>query len=113
MRAHYVVPVDLNALVYMNYTSLSEFHALLGDAARAEEFAGKAGRLKEAIASLLWHPEDRTWYDFDLVHERPRTFFYPSNLFPLWAECYDKEDRGAMAEAACDYLKRTKAIYCK
>lgn len=113
MRAHYVVPVDLNALVYMNYVSLSEFHSLLGDEARAEEFAGRANRLRKAVDKLLWHEEDGVWYDFDLVNEKPRRFFYPSNLFPLWAECYDSADRTKVAECACAYLKRTKAIYCE
>ncbi len=69
MRAHYIVPVDLNALMYMNYVNLSEFHSLLGDQARAEHFARKAEDVKEAIAKVLWHQEDGVWYDFDLVNE--------------------------------------------
>ena len=29
------------------------------------------------------------WFDFDIINEKPRVHFYPSNLSPLWAECYD------------------------
>ena len=43
----------------------------------------------------------------------PRKSFYPSNLFPLWAECYSPDDRMMVAEAAVAYLKDTGAIYCK
>ena len=45
--------------------------------------------------------------------QRPRRFYYPSNLFPLWAECYPKEKRTQVAEAACKYMRDTGAIYCK
>ncbi len=132
-----MVPVDLNSLMFMNYTFVSEFHSMLGDAVKSEEFARKAEKLKEAIREVLWHDTDQVWYDFDLIHEvrqifcdinyccrhklyvhvrhmqSPRRYFYPSNLFPLWAECYDPSERESMAEAAMAYLKRTGAIYCK
>ena len=29
------------------------------------------------------------WFDFDILNKKQRIYFYPSNLFPLWAECYD------------------------
>ena len=45
--------------------------------------------------------------------QKPRRHYYPSNLFPLWAECYPKEERGRVARAACKYMRDTGAIYCK
>ncbi len=45
--------------------------------------------------------------------QKPRRHYYPSNLFPLWAECYPKEERGKVARAACKYMRDTGAIYCK
>ncbi len=61
--------MDLNALVYMNYCALGEFHSLLGDEGRAEEYSGRACALREAVGRVLWHEEDGVWYDFDLVNE--------------------------------------------
>ena len=47
------------------------------------------------------------------LFQLPRKSFYPSNLFPLWAECYNPDDRMMIAESAVDYLKDSGAIYCK
>jgi alpha,alpha-trehalase len=45
--------------------------------------------LAAAIESVLWNESAQMWFDFDIVNEKQRNYFYPSNLFPLWAECYD------------------------
>ena len=42
-----------------------------------------------------------------------RRYFYPSNLFPLWAECYDTQNREKVAKSAVNYLRKTGAIRCK
>ncbi len=44
--------------------------------------------------------------------QTPRKHFYPSNLFPLWAECYPTSDRVSVAAAAVSYLRRTGAAHC-
>ena len=41
-----ILPVDLNALMYMDYMAISEFFSLLGDSAKSEEFSKKAATLK-------------------------------------------------------------------
>ena len=46
--------------------------------------------LASAIESVLWNESAQMWFDFDLLNNKQRQFFYPSNLFPLWAECYDQ-----------------------
>ena len=45
--------------------------------------------------------------------QTPRKYFSPSNLFPLWAECYDASDRMLVAESSVEYLRKTGAIFCK
>ena len=99
--------------MYMNYVCISEFHSLLGDTVRSELFMRKARAIKRAINDVLWDETEKMWFDYDLQNNRPRKYFYPSNLFPLWAESYDLKDRKMVAESAVDYLKRTGASKCK
>ena len=53
------------------------------------------------------------WYDYDLQNDKSRKYFFPSNLFPLWADCYDPSKRDEMANSAIKYLRKTGAIRCK
>lgn len=59
----------MNALIYMNYVNLSEFHSLLGDAIKSEHFLQKAKEVKKAIDRLLWCEEERMWFDYDLYND--------------------------------------------
>ena len=52
-------------------------------------------------------------YDYDLENDKSRKHFYPSNLFPLWAECYDNQNKDKLAKSAVNYLRKTGAIRCK
>ena len=47
------------------------------------------GLIFRAIRRVLWCDEERMWFDYDFLNRAPRKSFYPSNLFPLWAECFD------------------------
>lgn len=56
----------------------------------------------EAMESVLWDAEGGAWFDCNLVtHSRPSEF-YPSNLEPLWAQCYSQP---VMGEKAVQYLE--------
>ena len=49
--------------------------------------------MSEAIESVLWNESVQMWFDFDILNSKQRNYFYTSNLFPLWAECYDVTKR--------------------
>ena len=100
VKTSHILPVDLNGLMYMNYCAVSEFYSLLGDTSKSDIFSKKAIELKTAIESILWNEEDQIWYDYDLENDKIRRYFYPSNLFPLWAECYDTQNRDKVAKSA-------------
>ena len=55
------MPVDLNALMFMNYSAVSEFYSLLGDTSKSDIFAKKASEIKIAIENILWNEEDQIW----------------------------------------------------
>ena len=71
VKTHFIAPVDLNALMFMNFSNLSEFHSLLGDEAKKEEFACRAARVKETIREVMFDQEDGVWYDYD-IHNQVR-----------------------------------------
>ena len=41
VKTNYIVPVDLNALMYMNYIAVAEFFSLLGDVVNSEKYLEK------------------------------------------------------------------------
>ncbi|TRY67949.1 hypothetical protein TCAL_07224 [Tigriopus californicus] len=113
VKTSFIVPVDLNAIMYMNYKAMSDFYTQLGDTENAEFHTKKATLLKEAIGKVLWSEEDNMWFDYDLLNDKSRKYFYPSNLLPLWAECFDEANRATVTESSIAYLKSTGTIYCK
>eukprot|EP00095_Tigriopus_kingsejongensis_P006740 maker-scaffold658_size117954-snap-gene-0.43 protein:Tk06740 transcript:maker-scaffold658_size117954-snap-gene-0.43-mRNA-1 annotation:"hypothetical protein DAPPUDRAFT_314347" len=113
VKTSFIIPVDLNAIMYMNYTIMADFYTQLEDPEKARYQFKKAELLKDAISKVLWDNEDKMWFDFDLLNDIPRKHFYPSNLLPLWAECFDPENRSEVAQSSIAYLKSTGAIYCK
>ncbi|KAA8594101.1 hypothetical protein FQN60_004935, partial [Etheostoma spectabile] len=66
-----------------------------------------AARRLEAIESVLWDAERGSWFDYNLVTDSKHFEFYPSNLAPVWAQCYSRPE---MAEKAVQYLKGSGAL---
>jgi alpha,alpha-trehalase len=62
IKARHIVPVELNSFLCRNARVLSRFHAFLGNASKATEYAGVADQLEEAIDRVLWNEEDGAWY---------------------------------------------------
>jgi len=80
-----IVPVDLNSFIYMNHVLLAKMFRLLDNEMTAEEYDTQALLWGKAIDKVLWNPELGIWTDWDLVNDKPRNYFYASNLAPLWA----------------------------
>ena len=68
VKTNYIVPVDLNALMYMNYMAVAEFFSLLGDVVNSEKYLEKAETLSKAIKAVLWDAEEKMWFDFDILN---------------------------------------------
>lgn len=75
---------------------------LTGDGELAALYDQAAALRLEAIESVLWDAEKGAWFDYNLVTHSKHSEFYPSNLSPLWAQCYSQP---AMGEKAVQYLK--------
>lgn len=73
-----------------------------GDSDSAARYEQAAERRQEAIEAVLWDADRGAWFDFSLVTQARNTEFYPSNLAPVWAQCYSQPE---MADKAVQYLK--------
>ncbi|XP_045930404.1 trehalase [Micropterus dolomieu] len=106
-RTSQILPTDLNALLCLNENTLASFHRILGDGDSAALYDHAAARRQEAIESVLWDAERGAWFDYSLVTRSKHFEFYPSNLAPVWAQCYSRPEMG---EKAVQYLKRSGAL---
>ena len=58
---------------------------------RAEQFMKWGDSFQEGIENVLWNDEIGAWFDYDMKRSKQRNErnnFYPSNIAPLWADCY-------------------------
>uniref|UniRef100_A0A3Q0TFW8 Trehalase n=1 Tax=Amphilophus citrinellus TaxID=61819 RepID=A0A3Q0TFW8_AMPCI len=106
-RTSQILPADLNALLCRNEKTLASFHRVLGDSDSAAVYQQAAARRLEAIESVLWDAERGAWFDYNLVTHSKNLDFYPSNLAPVWAQCYSEPPQ---AEKAVQYLKGSGAL---
>ncbi|KAM9359729.1 trehalase isoform 1-T2 [Symphorus nematophorus] len=106
-RTSQILPTDLNALLCRNEKTLASFHRILGDGESAAQYEQAAARRLRAIQSVLWDAERGAWFDYNLVTHSKHFEFYPSNLAPVWAQCYSQR---AVGEKAVQYLKGSGAL---
>lgn len=81
----YQIPVDLNALMYKNYTCISKFFKMKEDKVKSNMFAEKAKELGQKMNRILWNKEQKCWNDWNFKRSKYVDFcFFPSNFFPLF-----------------------------
>ncbi|CAH1108704.1 unnamed protein product [Psylliodes chrysocephalus] len=100
------VPVDLNAFLYKAFKAVYKFHLILQNEEQARFWLGKMDKWKEAIEAIFWHEEDGTWYDYDMKLQKPRRYFWASNLVPLWAGSFDEDKREERGARTAKYLHK-------
>ncbi|XP_018521004.1 trehalase [Lates calcarifer] len=106
-RTSQILPTDLNALLCLNEKTLASFHRILGDGDSAASYDQAAARRQGAMESVMWDAERGAWFDYNMMTHSKHSEFYPSNLAPVWAQCYSRPE---MAEKAVQYLKGSGAL---
>ncbi|KAG7217636.1 hypothetical protein INR49_021324 [Caranx melampygus] len=106
-RTSQILPTDLNALLCLNERTLASFHRTLGDGDSAALYDQAAARRLRAMEAVLWDDEKGAWFDYNLIAHSKHFEFYPSNLAPIWAQCYSQPEMG---ERAVQYLKGSGAL---
>lgn len=101
------IPTDLNALMCLNEYTLAQFHGELGNAAASQRYSEAYNSRLSAVEAVLWNSEKGAWFDYSLLTNNSNLAFYPSNLAPLWAHCFNNSDMGLRA---FQYLKDSGAL---
>ncbi|KAH8271604.1 hypothetical protein KR018_010892, partial [Drosophila ironensis] len=108
LKCRSVVPVDLNSLLYWNAKLIAEFHTKAGNTAKAATYEEKAQKLFVAIKEVLWNPNVGVWQDFDLINQKHRDYFVPTNLWPLWVKAFNTTESKNISESVLAYIKKNK-----
>ncbi|KAK6468014.1 trehalase [Huso huso] len=101
-RTRLIVPVDLNALLCRNERTIASFHRTLGNLEMAEQFELALKNRVKAVRAVFWDELLGAWFDYSLQTNSSHQAFYPSNLAPLWAQCFSEPSAG---ERALRYLQ--------
>lgn len=99
-----IIPVDLNAIFFKALYNVAKFHSLLKDPRKAAHWAFVAEQWRSNIETVLWNEDDGIWYDYDILNERHRKYFYTSNFAPLWMGAVEQRFLKKHAPRVVDYL---------
>lgn len=86
---------------------IAEFYELKGDPAKSLEYETEAENLLTGIDAVLYHEDIGAWLDYDLINNKRREYFVPTNLSPLWMKCYRDTDVKNITENVLKYINTT------
>lgn len=110
LKTRFIIPVELNAILYWNAKLLSEFFMLAKNLEKAKQYEEKADEIYKGVQAVLWNQEDGIWYDFDIINNKPRKYFVPTNLAPLWTLCFDFTKSQEISDSVVKYLVNTTKV---
>ena len=61
---------------------------MLGQEQKSQEYSQIYDHFVESIDEVLWNSTAGAWFDYHTKLGRQNPQFYPSNIAPLWANCY-------------------------
>nr|CAD7196475.1 unnamed protein product [Timema douglasi] len=110
LKTRYIIPVDLNAIIYWNAKYLSDFFSELGLPEKALEYMKYAEEWMESVNEILWHEDVGAWLDYDIMNNVRRNYFYPTNIAPLWTGCFDIRKGRQQIAKILKYLEKTRIM---
>lgn len=105
LKCRSIVPVDLNAELFGNAKLLAQFFALTKNAKKSAVYERKAREIYAAVQDVLWDDEAGVWLDYDLINDKRRNYFVPTNLAPLWTNCFDQADSAQLSKKVLKYIQ--------
>lgn len=61
----------------------------------------------KAVNEVLWDEATGSWLDYDLINQKLRPYFTPTNLSPLWTNCFNQSRSKLIADRILDYINQT------
>lgn len=105
-----IVPVDLNAIFANALQNVAYFRAILGYPQIAARWGSLARLWRTNIEQVFWNEEVGVWLDYDLINQKHRNYFYPTNLAPLWMETVSKKNIVKHAPRIVQYMRDSGAL---
>ncbi|EEB13930.1 Trehalase precursor, putative [Pediculus humanus corporis] len=109
-KTKYIVPVDLNSILYWNAKLLCYFSKMVGNITKANYYESKASEILKAVTEVLWVDEVGAWLDYDLINEKERDYFFPTNMAPLWTGCYDESKKEYIVGKVMKYIQQKQIM---
>nr|AUX15124.1 membrane-bound trehalase [Sogatella furcifera] len=106
LKGSSIIPVELNAIMYWNAKLLEEFNRELGMSDKELKYRQIGEQWLDAVTTVLWHEEVGAWLDYDIINEKKRDYFYPTNISPLWTNCYDQDKKQYFISKVMKYLDK-------
>ncbi|XP_014478595.1 PREDICTED: trehalase-like isoform X2 [Dinoponera quadriceps] len=110
LKTRSIIPVDLNTIIYRNARLLAKYNRQMGNETKAAYYDDIAEKWKEAVTIVLWHEEVGAWLDYDILNDIKRDYFYPTNILPFWADCYDTSKKADYVSKVLKYLEKSEIM---
>lgn len=126
LKTRSVIAVELNAILFWNAKIIAEFHGYAKNVEKQKEFEAKAEEILvvrfsreilmeftiliisfKAVNEVLWDEASGTWLDYDLINQKRRPYFTPTNLSPLWTNCFNQSQSKRIADKVLGYINQT------
>jgi len=105
-----IIPVELNALIYWGAKIMSGFYREMNNSDKAQKYELISNSWNDAVTAVLWHEEVGSWLDYDLINNKERNYFYPTNVAPLWTGCFDHNNTDYFVQRVLNYLNKTNIL---
>lgn len=56
----------------------------------------------------MWDEKTGSWLDYDLINQKLRPYFTPTNLSPLWTNCFNQSQSEHIANKVLGYINQTE-----
>ncbi len=80
-----LLPVDLNANLYLYEKHFERSYKQMGDHGRAADYARKAATRKNLMTNYMWHEQDGLYYDYNMKTQKQKKIKSLAAFMPLWA----------------------------
>jgi alpha,alpha-trehalase len=91
IRTSNVLPVDLNSILYVVETTLTQLYGEIGNDSRSAYFELESKKRASVIHRVFWDEFAQSWGDIAMTSAPSGTPFYISNLLPIWAKAYHQQ----------------------
>lgn len=108
LKTRSIIPVEFNAFLYKSAKIIAEIYGYANNEIKKQEFEDKAQEFYVAINEVLWDEESGIWLDYDLINNKLRPYFTPTNFAPLWTNCFNLSRRANITEKVLAYIDRLK-----